>query len=54
MSTVCCITALETDVMEMYSKYLALNATKPVGMTDEIRQRVEGDLKWAILLTDYL
>lgn len=32
---------LETDVMEMYSKYLALNATKPVGMTDEIRQRVE-------------
>ena len=36
--------ALETDALEMYSKYLALNATKPVGVTDDIRQKVEGDI----------
>lgn len=34
--------ALETDALGIYSKYLALNATNPVGVTDEIRQRVEG------------
>ena len=33
---------LEPDALEIYSKNLALNAIKPVGVTDEIRQRVEG------------
>lgn len=33
---------LEPDALGIYSNYLALNATKPVGVTDEIRQRVEG------------
>lgn len=33
---------LEPDALGIYSKYLALNATEPVGVTDEIRQRVEG------------
>ena len=38
------VLALETDALEIYSKYLALNALKPVGVTDEIRQRVEGTI----------
>lgn len=33
---------LEPDALGIYSNYLALNATKPVGVTDEIRQQVEG------------
>jgi hypothetical protein len=30
------------DALGVYSKYLALNATNQVEVTDEIRQRVEG------------
>jgi len=32
----------EEDTIGIYSKYLALNAAQPVGITDEIRQQVEG------------
>ena len=30
------------DSLEIYSTYVALNAVTPLGIPDEIRQRVEG------------
>ena len=36
------ISGAEEDALGIYSKYLALNAAQPVGITDEIRQQVEG------------
>ena len=42
MCTCIIIIVLETDALGLYSKYLALNALKPVGVSDEIRQKVEG------------
>lgn len=37
-----CITAVGTDAMEIYTTYIALNATSPVGIPAEIRQKIEG------------
>ena len=48
------ILALETDALEIYSKYLALNATHPIAVTDEIRQGVEGELVHISLLISSL
>ena len=33
-----------TDALGIYTTYIALNATAPVGIPDEIRQTVEGAL----------
>ena len=35
-------TAVGIDAMEIYTTYVALNATNPVGIPAEIRQRIEG------------
>lgn len=34
--------AIATDALGIYSTYIALNATSPVGIPDNLRQEVEG------------
>lgn len=46
---------VEMDALGIYTKYLALNAVQPVGVTDETRQRVEGNnyIHCQLLVVDY-
>ena len=35
--------AVSSDAIEIYSTYVALNALKPVEVSDDVRHRIEGD-----------